>query len=36
MIDVADEDTAVSWAARAAKALGGHIEVRALQVAPGE
>ena len=36
VIDVADEETAVSWAARASKALGGRIEVRAFQVAPGE
>ena len=36
VIDVADEDAALGWAARASKALGGRIEVRAFQVAPGE
>ena len=36
VIDVADEETAVSWAARASKALGGRIEVRAFQAPPGE
>ena len=36
VIDVADEDAAVAWAARASKALGGRIEVRAFQVPPGE
>jgi hypothetical protein len=35
VIDVADEKTALDWAARASKALGGRIEVRAFQVAPG-
>jgi hypothetical protein len=35
VIDVADEATAVDWAARASKALGGRIEVRAFQVPPG-
>ena len=34
MIDVADEATALDWAARASKALGGRIEVRAFQVPP--
>ena len=36
VIDVADEEAAVGWAARASKALGGRIEVRAFQVPPGE
>jgi hypothetical protein len=36
VIEVADEQTALDWAARASKALGGRIEVRAFQVAPGE
>jgi hypothetical protein len=36
VIDVADQETAVDWAARASKALGGRIEVRAFQVPPGE
>ena len=36
VIDVADEKTAVDWAARASKALGGRIEVRAFQEPPGE
>jgi len=36
VIDVADEDAAVAWAARASQALGGRIEVRAFQVPPGE
>jgi hypothetical protein len=36
VIDVADEATAVDWAARASKALGGRIEVRAFQEPPGE
>lgn len=36
VIDVADEATALSWAARASKALGGRIEVRAFQVPPTE
>ncbi len=36
VIDVADEVAAVGRAARASKALGGRIEVRAFQVAPGE
>lgn len=31
----ADEQTALDWAARASKALGGRIEVRAFQEAPG-
>ena len=34
IIDVADEDAALDWAARASKALGGRIEVRAFQVPP--
>ena len=36
VIDVADEEAALGWAARASKALGGRIEVRAFQVPPGE
>ena len=36
VIDVADEETAVDWAARASKALGGRIEVRAFQEPPAE
>jgi hypothetical protein len=36
VIDVADEATAVDWAARASKALGGRIEVRAFQEPPSE
>ena len=36
VIDVADEAAALDWAARASKALGGRIEVRAFQVPPGE
>ncbi len=36
VIDVADQKTAVDWAARASKALGGRIEVRAFQEPPGE
>ncbi|QBR92830.1 hypothetical protein EXE57_11500 [Nocardioides euryhalodurans] len=36
VIDVADEKTALDWAARASKALGGRIEVRAFQVPPEE
>ena len=36
VIDVADEETAVDWAARASKALGGRIEVRAFQVPPDQ
>ena len=36
VIDVADEQAAVGWAARASKALGGRIEVRAFQVPAGE
>jgi hypothetical protein len=36
VIDVADEKAALDWAARASKALGGQIEVRAFQVPPGE
>ncbi|HLS41543.1 MAG TPA: YciI family protein [Ornithinicoccus sp.] len=34
IIDVADEQTALDWAARASKALGGRIEVRAFQSPP--
>ena len=34
VIDVADEDTAVAWATKASKALGGRIEVRAFQEIP--
>ena len=36
VIDVADEEAALGWAARASKALGGRIEVRAFQVPAGE
>ena len=36
VIDVADEEAAVGWAARASKALSGRIEVRAFQVPPSE
>lgn len=36
IIDVADEQTALDWAARASKALGGRIEVRAFQAPPGD
>ncbi|UPK73554.1 YciI family protein [Nocardioidaceae bacterium SCSIO 66511] len=36
VIDVADEKAALDWAARASKALGGRIEVRAFQPPPGE
>ena len=36
MIEVADEEAAVDWAAKASKALGGRIEVRAFQVPPTE
>ena len=36
VIDVADEEAALGWAARASRALGGRIEVRAFQVPPGE
>ena len=35
VIDVVDDATALDWAARASKALGGRIEVRAFQAAPG-
>ena len=34
VIEVDDEDTAIEWATRASKALGGRIEVRALQEVP--
>ena len=33
---VADETTAVDWAAKASKALSSRVEVRALQEAPSE
>lgn len=36
IIDVADEQTALEWAARASKALGGRIEVRAFQEPAGD
>ena len=36
VIDVADEEAALGWAARASKALGGRIEVRAFQVPPAQ
>jgi hypothetical protein len=36
VIDVADEAAALDWAARASRALGGRIEVRAFQVPPSE
>lgn len=36
VIDVPDEDAALDWAARASKALGGRIEVRAFQTPPGQ
>ena len=36
VIDVADQEAALGWAARASKALGGRIEVRAFQVPPDE
>lgn len=35
IIDVADDQAALDWAARASKALGGRIEVRAFQDPPG-
>jgi hypothetical protein len=34
VIEAADEAAAIGWATRAAKALGGRVEVRALQEAP--
>ena len=34
IIEAADLDAAVRWAIQASKALGGRIEVRALQEAP--
>ena len=34
VIDVPDRDAAVGWAAKASKALGGRIEVRAFQEIP--
>lgn len=36
VIDVASQDDAVSWAARASKALSSRVEVRALQEAPDQ
>ena len=36
VIDVADEATAVDWAAKASKALSSRVEVRALQETPSE
>lgn len=36
VIEAADDDAAVEWATRAADALQGRIEVRALQEAPQE
>ena len=36
VIEVADETTAVEWAAKASKALSSRVEVRALQEAPSE
>lgn len=36
VIEAADQDAAVGWATKAAVALGGRVEVRALQEAPGE
>lgn len=36
VIDVADESTAVEWAAKASKALSSRVEVRALQEVPSE
>ena len=36
VIEVDDEQSAVDWAAKASKALGGRIEVRAFQVPPTE
>jgi len=34
VVDVAEEAAALDWAAKASKALGGRIEVRAFQEAP--
>lgn len=34
VVDVADQDTAIEWAAKASKALSSRVEVRALQEAP--
>jgi len=34
VIDAADQDAAVAWAAKASKALRSRIEVRAVQEAP--
>lgn len=34
IIEAADQDAAVRWATQASKALGGRIEVRALQEVP--
>jgi hypothetical protein len=36
VIDVADEEAALGWAARASKSLGGRVEVRAFQVPPSD
>jgi hypothetical protein len=36
IIEVANEEAALDWAARASKALRGPIEVRAFQVPPSE
>jgi hypothetical protein len=36
IIDVADDESALDWAARASKALGGPIEVRAFQTPPDD
>lgn len=36
VIDAADEETAVGWAAKASRALESRVEVRALQEAPAE
>jgi len=36
VIDVADQETAVAWAAKASRALASRVEVRALQEAPAE
>ena len=36
VIEAADQDAAIEWAAKAAKALGGRIEVRAFQDPPSD
>lgn len=36
VIEAADQETAVDWAAKASKALSSRVEVRALQEAPEE